>query len=144
MRIEVARANDQGAVVALLEAQFREHHIELGPLAEAVRGMLSEPARGVILLARAPGPVGVAVVAFTWTLEHGGATAWLDELFVLPAHRGRGVGRALLHRALAIAKDHGCAAVDLEVDADHARAERLYEREGFAPHTRRRWVKRLG
>jgi GNAT superfamily N-acetyltransferase len=145
MRIEMARAGDSNAVVDLLGEQFREHGIELAQeqLSVAVQGMLSDAARGGILLAYDPEPVGVAVLAFTWTLEHGGLVAWLDELFVVPDYRGRGIGGALLRRALGVAAERGCRAVDLEVDAEHARAERLYEREGFVWLSRRRWAKRL-
>jgi GNAT superfamily N-acetyltransferase len=165
MRIEIAEVTDESTVVALLAEQFREHRIELGQklLSDAVSSLIADPTRGFVLLARDPEPgsgrnetvgrkaggsgrnetVGVAVLAYTWTLEHGGKVAWLDELFVVPEHRGRGLGRALLLRALELARDAGCRAVDLEVDADHARAERLYQREGFRALARRRWTRPL-
>jgi hypothetical protein len=90
MRIENAGRADVGDVVGLLAAQFREHRIDLerDQLSQAVEGLLSEPSRGVALLTRDPESVGIAVLAFTWTLEHGGRVAWLDELFVLPERRG--------------------------------------------------------
>jgi len=44
---------------------------------------------------------------------------------------------------VAVAKERGCLAIDLEVDSDHARAERLYQREGFVGLARRRLAKRL-
>jgi hypothetical protein len=92
MRVEMAQAGDLNDVVALLGEQFREHHIDLGSeqLSAAVLGLLSDYARGAILLAYDPDPVGVAVLAFTWTLKHRGLVARLDELFVVPEHRGRG------------------------------------------------------
>jgi GNAT superfamily N-acetyltransferase len=145
MQIDVANTEAIDAVVALLGSQFKEHGIALGldELSEAVRGLISDAERGIVLMAQDPEPVGVAVLAFTWTLEHGGRVAWLDELFVIPEHRGRGIGRALLRRALDIARENGCRAVDLEVDSGHAQAERLYQREGFASLPRRRWASRL-
>lgn len=145
MRIEMAQARDSNAVVDLLGEQFREHGIDLGlePLTEAVLGLLSDATRGAILLAHDFEPVGVAVLAYTWTLEHGGLVAWLDELFVVPDHRARGIGRALLRRALEVAWQNGCRAVELEVGAEHARAEHLYQREGFVALARRRWARRL-
>jgi GNAT superfamily N-acetyltransferase len=112
-------------------------------LSRAVEGLVTERSRGAVLLALDPEPVGVAALAYTWTLEHGGPVAWLEELFVIPERRNGGVGRMLLHRAMEVARDRGCRAVDLEVDFDHARAERLYEREGFTALPRRRWTRRL-
>jgi len=145
MRVRPAHIDDLEEVVRLLAAQFLEHDIALDApeLREGVRGLLADAGRGAVLLADDPDPVGVAVLAYTWTLEHGGLVAWLDELFVVPHHRGRGTGRALLLRALEVARDHGCRAVDLEVDAEHTRAERLYQREGFAVLPRKRWARRL-
>jgi GNAT superfamily N-acetyltransferase len=145
MDIRVAGPEDLDAVVRLLDAQFGEHDIALDApaLREGIKGLIFDPGRGAVLLAGDPEPIGVAVLAYTWTLEHGGAVAWLDELFVVPEHRGRGTGRALLLRALDVARHHGCRAVDLEVDLHHARAERLYQREGFAALPRKRWAKKL-
>jgi GNAT superfamily N-acetyltransferase len=146
MRIHMAQAGDANAVVSLLGEQFREHGIDLSleTLRGAVLGLLSDAARGAILLAYdGTRPVGVAVLAYTWTLEHGGLVAWLDELFVVAAQRSRGVGRALVQRTIEVARENGCRAVELEVDSEHARAEHLYEREDFVALARRRWVRRL-
>jgi GNAT superfamily N-acetyltransferase len=145
MRIEAASEQTLDAVLALLGAQFAEHAIDLpgSTLRDAVRGTLGDPRRGAIFLAYDPGPIGVAVVAYTWTLEHGGLVAWLEELFVVPARRGRGLGGQLLEHVLGFARQAGCHAVELEVDAGHARAEHLYGRAGFTSLPRRRCTKRL-
>ncbi len=144
----LAGAADRAAVLALLAAQMAEHDIAIegDRLAAAVDGVLADPARGAFLLARdgqGGAVVGVAYVAFTWSMEHGGHTAWLEELYVLPSHRDRGRGTALLHDVIAFARASKCAAVDLEVEASHTRAARLYAREGFTAHSRARWVLRL-
>lgn len=145
MRIEAATEQTLDAVLALLGAQLAEHAIDLpgSTLRDAVRGTLDDPRRGAIFLAHDPEPVGVAVVAFTWTLEHGGLVGWLEELYVVPAERGRGLGGQLLEHVLGFARQAGCHAVELEVDAGHARAEHLYGRAGFTLQPRRRWTRRL-
>ena len=51
----------------------------------------------------------------------------LDDLYVLPAYRGRGIGTAVLRRCLAVGKP-----VYLYVFTGNARALALYEREGFS------------
>lgn len=148
--IRVARAEDRAAVLALLAAQMAEHAIPLAAdrLARAVDGALAdlglEAPRALILVAERGGQVvGVAYVAFTWTIEHGGKTSWLEELYVRPEDRVGGHGTALLRAACEAARAHGAAAVDLEVEADHARVEGLYLREGFQRRTRSRWVRFL-
>ncbi|HXX67410.1 MAG TPA: GNAT family N-acetyltransferase [Polyangiaceae bacterium] len=145
MEVRVADVHDLDDVLELLRAQFDEHGIDLpaGELPEALRGLLSDKKRGRVLLACDPDPAGIAVLAYTWTLEHGGQVAWLDELFVIPGRRGQGVGLALLRRAIEVAREGGCRAVELEVDAERERAEHLYEREGFRRLPRHRWAKGL-
>lgn len=146
VQIESATITDLPMVVELLSRQLRDHGITQSTttLEHAVGGILEVPERGHVLIARLDGEiVGLACLSFMWTLEHGGTAVWLDELYVLPEKRGGGLGKALLRSALERARQIGAVAVDLEVDVDHARAEHLYEREGFVPHKRRRWVKFL-
>jgi GNAT superfamily N-acetyltransferase len=138
--------SDHAAARTLLAAQLEEHHISTAPLDAALEGALADPSRALVLLAEDDATdeaIGVAYLAFNWTLEHGGRCAWLEELYVVPARRDAGVGTALLDAAFREAKAHGCLAVDLEVDADHARVESLYARSGFRRHARARWFKRL-
>jgi GNAT superfamily N-acetyltransferase len=144
--IRPAGPQDRDAVLALLVAQLREHDIDtpVPEVAHAVDGMLRHPGRGRILVALVDGsPIGVAVLSSVWTLEHGGRAMWLDELYVEPDRRGQGIGRQLLAAALQTAAGIGAIAVDLEVETSHARAARLYAREGFQRHDRTRWVRKL-
>lgn len=141
-----ATAEDQAHVLRLLAGQFQELEIPIPHerLARAVLGVFADAQRGALLLARLDGqPAGVAYLSYQWTLEHGGKSAWLEELFVEPALRARGLGRVLLHAACEHARSAGCAAVDLEVEESHARAADLYLREGFSALARRRFVRAL-
>ena len=146
MKIERISAANVGDVLPLLEAQFVEHDIDMRgeALERSVRGLVEVPGRGVILVAReGDRTIAIAVLSFTWSLEMGGLTSWLEELYVVPDRRNAGLGTRLLHEAIAAAKAEGCGGVDLEVEADHARAERLYLREGFTRRTRNRFVRSL-
>jgi GNAT superfamily N-acetyltransferase len=147
VRIDLATGGDAPAAVALLARQLDEHHVDLAPgaLAGAVAAILADAAKGMILLARQGGEgVGVACLAQTFTLEHGGYVWWLDELYVVPELRSQGIGTAMLHRAIAFAREAGARALELEVEEDHRRAARLYARSGFRALARRRWTLPLG
>jgi GNAT superfamily N-acetyltransferase len=144
-RLTLSRLTDVSseAAVELLVRQMKEHRIRTprADVAAAVRGMLRQPRRGFILIARrGSGHIGVAYVSFTWSLEHGGHTAWLEELYVLPEERNGGIGKRMLLAAIARARRAGCAAMDLEVAHGQRRAEHLYRRERFRPLGRSRWV----
>jgi GNAT superfamily N-acetyltransferase len=129
--------------IPLLAQQLDEHHIPYEParLRSAVIGLADATGRGAVLLARDAGrAVGVAALSFVWSLEHGGLSAWLDELFVVPERRGRGIGQSLLEEVRRIARVAGCLGIDLEVQAGHERADHLYERAGFRRLDRSRWI----
>lgn len=59
--------------------------------------------------------------------------AELLDIGVLPAHRGRGVGRALLAALCRLAVQHGARRLILEVATDNAPARALYAGAGLAP-----------
>ncbi len=87
--------------------------------------------------------IGYLVVTFGFSLEFKGRDAFVDELFVLTDHRGKGFGS----RALEIAEQHcralGIAAFHLEVEFENADAKSLYSRKGYKAHSRHLMTKWL-
>jgi ribosomal protein S18 acetylase RimI-like enzyme len=61
-----------------------------------------------------------------------GVRAWIEDVVVDEAARGRGVGRALTHRALDVARADGARTVELTSRPTRAAANGLYTRMGFA------------
>ncbi|WP_246193469.1 GNAT family N-acetyltransferase [Pseudoxanthomonas suwonensis] len=55
----------------------------------------------------------------------------LNDLFVAPDARGRGVGRALLRRAAGDARARGALRLELQTTVDNAAAQALYASEGW-------------
>lgn len=53
-------------------------------------------------------PVGFALYFYTFSTFVGRPSLYLEDLFVLPEHRGKGVGRALLGELACIAIENGC------------------------------------
>ena len=76
--------------------------------------------------------VGYAVLGLGFGIEYGGADAFVDDLYLVPGARGRGLGEAVLARLEEEARAMGLAALFLVVDPDNLRARRLYDRQGFA------------
>lgn len=60
-----------------------------------------------------------------------GIRAWIEDVVVDEAGRGKGVGRALNEEALAIAEKRGATTVDLTSRPKREAANRLYKRLGF-------------
>ena len=67
-----------------------------------------------------------------------GGEAEILTLAVLPAARGRGLGRALLRAAARHAQALGAASLFLEVGTDNPAALALYAGQGFGPVGRRK------
>lgn len=62
-----------------------------------------------------------------------GVRAWIEDVVVDEAGRGKGVGEALSRRALDLAKSEGAITVDLTSRPSREAANRLYMRIGFVP-----------
>jgi len=146
IEISTVDSNALAMLHRLLLRQFEEHHIRVcsEALEKAIAAVIDKENLGFFLMAQKDnGVIGFAYVSFNWTLEHCGKSAWLEELYVIPEWRNRGVGRSLLSAVIQQARACGCGAIDLEVDQSHAQAENLYRRAGFSPLSRSRWVKDL-
>jgi GNAT superfamily N-acetyltransferase len=138
MVIRKISSRDAASALPLLEGQYRDHGIDMkGPrLLKAVRKLLD--GHGLVFIAVDAQPIGIAVLAWEWSLERAGRQAWLEELYVVPDRRGQGIGRKLLARSFAAARKAGCVSMELEVIRGHDRSARLYLRQGFRklPRTR--------
>jgi ribosomal protein S18 acetylase RimI-like enzyme len=86
---------------------------------------------------------GYAVLAFGFSLEHRGRDAFVDDVYVVPARRGRGLGLLAMERVEAVARERGVTALHLEVERENARAEALYRRLGYRDRERRLMTKPL-
>jgi GNAT superfamily N-acetyltransferase len=87
--------------------------------------------------------VGYLILGFGFSVEFGGRDALLDELFVRPEFRGRGLGSAAIESAMSICKQEGIHALHLEADHFNKRAHDLYLRLGFKDHKRHLMTKWL-
>lgn len=75
---------------------------------------------------------GEEVLGFTCLHRHKSSlraadTVLLYDLFVAPDARGRGVGRALIEKALEVARDTGAVCLEWSTAPDNATAQRLYD-----------------
>ncbi len=88
-------------------------------------------------------PVGYVVISFGFSIELGGRDAFVDELYVREAVRGRGMGSQALYLLAPKLREMGVKALHLEVDRDNSRARAFYERAHFAPRDEYHLMTRL-
>lgn len=123
--VRPAEARDLAALVALEEAAFDSDQLDRRALRHAIR---SATVLALVAERDPDGPLaGYALVQ----MRRGSTIGRLTSLAVAPAQAGRGLGRHLLERTEAAARDAGCDRMRLEVRADNAAATRLYERMSY-------------
>lgn len=76
--------------------------------------------------------VGYCVTMKTYSVEAGGITIWIDELFVLEEYRSKGLGRELF-KYIEENGDKKPRRIRLEVELENGRAISLYKKMGFEP-----------
>ena len=137
--LHLARPEDLDRLLPLVSAFHGEEGLEhsderrrdaLLPLLEGI------PHGCVYLIGPARAPLGYVVVTFGWSVEFGGMDGFVDEIYIRPAVRGRGIATEVLielPKALAAA---GLKALHLEVDRENEAAQRLYARTRFQARER--------
>ena len=76
-------------------------------------------------------PVGYLLAVYVFSLEYQGLTAEIDEFFVLPEQRSRGIGVALLNTAESAFVTAGCTKIHLQLGRGNAAARAFYGRHGY-------------
>ena len=74
---------------------------------------------------------GFAYLTLRRTPYYDGPVALLEELYVVPRLRDRGVGSALLTTAISLVRSRGSVEVQINVDEVDLDTRRFYERHGF-------------
>ena len=122
------------ADVAKLDRLRRDYALEMGADATAdpafTAALLAEPCVRIWLASMADEPVGFAVVMELPDAIYRATNGMMDDLFVAPAARGRGVARALIGAAVAHGRGRGWAHLRWLVPEEDAAAIALYDKVG--------------
>jgi len=121
-----------GLILALAEFE------DLPPPDEEARARLIEHGFGdepkfEVLLAEvegAPGPVGYALLLQTYSTFLAQPSLYLEDVFVLPEYRKRGIGKALLRLGVRTAFERGCGRMEWTCLDWNTNAQAQYERMG--------------
>jgi ribosomal protein S18 acetylase RimI-like enzyme len=122
--------------VARLMAGFRDHLSKSVPsdaeLRTSVERILGDGRSDFLIASDGERPIGVCQIRYRWSVWTSSEDCWLEDLYVEPAARGAGAGRALVGRALDLARARGCVRIELDVDEDNDAAMSLYRACGFS------------
>jgi ribosomal protein S18 acetylase RimI-like enzyme len=97
----------------------------------------------LVLFEQANELLGYMVLGFGFSLEFHGRDCFIDEFYVRPEHRSKGIGKGALEFAVKTCRALGIRAVHLEADHFNVRGQEFYRRLGFKDHDRHlmtRWL----
>lgn len=113
LSLRAADSSDVGTIIAFIRelAEYENLAHEMVATEEAIRTSLfgDDPAAEVVLAELNGSPAGFALYFTSYSTFLGRPGIYLEDLFVRPAHRGTGIGKALLRHVARIAceRDYG-------------------------------------
>jgi GNAT superfamily N-acetyltransferase len=125
----LATADDVEVITRLLKAFFSHEGREVRHLQQNVEAILCDPGRGFFTLADE-----AAVATTTIRISaSGGASAEIEEIWVQPSARGRGLGASLLRNAIDECRRRGIESIELRVTPDDRELgiPDFYVKQGF-------------
>ncbi|MEM6305673.1 MAG: GNAT family N-acetyltransferase [Pseudomonadota bacterium] len=132
--LTLAKPEHLGSLLSLVAAFHAEAGLKtaeedrragIAPLLDGV------PHGAAYLIGPARAPIGYIVICFSWSVEFGGLDAIIDEIYIRPGVRGRGIASEALIALPRALSAYGLRAVHLEVDRTQTAAVKLYRRAGF-------------
>jgi len=133
--IRRAGAGDAADVARLLHdfnSEYEEHTPGVPALTERLGELLA--ANEITVLLAGDPPEGFALFRVRPSLWAKAADAYLEELYVIPEQRRKGIGRALLNAAINAARGAGANHFELTTGETDTEARALYESRGFTNH----------
>ena len=137
-KLHMARPEDLQKLLGMVAAFHAEAGIEQDDetrLAAVLPLLEGSPLGVVYILGPRNAPVGYIAISFGWSIELGGIDGFIDEFWIRPAVRNKGMGGEALSALLRALSDAGVRALHLEVDRENG-VGRLCERLGFARRER--------
>ena len=131
--VEVALPTGLAEPLALLEEALRDGDPVPEDFADRLRKAVEAGDVEVLAVRTEDQLLGVALLAYRLNVSTGGLFASVEDLYVRPIARRRGVGRALLHAADERCEERGISYVEAQVEGKES--ELFYAAVGYEPET---------
>jgi GNAT superfamily N-acetyltransferase len=142
--VRPATEADAESVVPLMLAYcdfYEVEHPNESALAEMARALSAAPDDEGLLFVAADGEAddvtiaGFAACGWKWSSLRGARVVVLEDLYVDPAYRGKGLADELIRACADTARKHGAPAMLWETQPANKRAQAVYNRVGATPET---------
>jgi ribosomal protein S18 acetylase RimI-like enzyme len=147
--IERAEASDRDELATMYSADMQDLGIDLKsddllPLVNATLEGQEENNHSWIAKAEEGVIAGVILASTFWSLKVAGRALWIEELYVKPDFRRRGIAGALVEHVLDWAEENELKGVELEAYRLNTGASILYREFGFRRLARERYCYHFG
>ena len=133
VEIRPARVDEIEEMLPLIRAycEFYETEPQDEGLREMFRTLITDPSQGAVFIARDGGrAVGFAALGWKWSSLKAARMGYLEDLFVDPEARGKGIADALIDACAARCRELGMPAMAWQTAPDNHRAQQVYNRTG--------------
>ena len=138
IEIRPARLEETEELLPLMRAycDFYESSPPDEGVLEMARTLITDPSQGAAFIARQDGrAVGFATLDWKWSMLKGARLGYLEDLYVLPEARGRGIADALIEVCAERCRELGMPALQWLTQPHNERARAVYDRAGAEPET---------
>jgi len=133
VEIRLARTDEIEEMLPLIRAycEFYETEPNDAGLREMFETLITDPGQGAVFIAREDDrAVGFATVDWKWSSLKAAQLGYLEDLFVDPAARGRGIADTLIEACAELCRERGLTAMQWLTAPDNHRAQKVYNRTG--------------
>lgn len=132
--MRLARMDDVDALMDLMAEFYAEsgYVLERARAEAAFRDVIADSRLGFVWLIEADGlRAGHLVLTLRYAMEYGGPIACLDDLYVRPSFRNRGLSTNAVRDAIEFCRARGIRAMTVEAGGGNDAAQKVYRRAGF-------------
>ena len=136
-KVRNANLNDLNDLVEFIVAEANEAegiHKSSDKILNGIKAGLENPgiARYWVLENENQDPVGSVSVVKEWSDWNCAFYWWIQSMYLLPSHRGRGLMNELLQEVKSAARKEGAIELRLYVHRNNKRAIKAYQKVGFS------------
>ena len=136
-RYRLPTQDDIPVFVRLVQQYYTErsqaHRVTPGSVTRTYLELLRHPDRGsIFLFERGENLVGYCLLLVSWSNEHGGDILTIDEIYIAPEHRGKGIARDFIGLISQVAPK-GTRAIRIRTSSKDRSAARFCAKTGFTP-----------
>jgi ribosomal protein S18 acetylase RimI-like enzyme len=132
--IRLATLSDIDTLVGLMQQFHGESGVSISPhsTSRAFEALLDDSRLGQVWMIEYDGhPAGFVVLTIGFSMEHGGLRGFVNDFFVAPQFRNRGLGHAALEEVTHACRRRGVRALVVEIEPENQAALSAYRSAGF-------------